>query len=406
MTRPLSGKQILLGVSGGISAYKSVYLLRFLQKEGADVRVVMTEAACEFVAPLTFETLSRHPVQVKMFGKPRIEELNSPVEHVDLAAWAQLIIITPATANTLAKLAAGRADDLLSTVVCASPATVVLAPAMNDVMWNNPATQQNLALLAGRGYRTVAPESGELACGYEATGRMAEPETILEFVKNIFNSDFSGRRVLVSAGGTEEDLDPVRCLTNRSSGKMGFALAAAARDRGATVTIVAGRTSTPPPPGIELVRVRTVEEMSKALGERFERSDILIMAAAVSDFRPTSVGTRKHKGGTWTLELTRTEDVLAALGTRKGNRLIIGFALETDEIEANARTKMEKKNCDLMVVNNPIQTGAGFEVDTNDVTIIGPKGLQLSTGLRSKREIAETILQTLSRTGAFRKLAR
>ena len=406
MMRSLADKKILLGVTGGISAYKSVYLLRFLQKEGADVRVVMTEAACEFVTSLTFGTLSRHPVHIKMFGQPRVEEPDSPVEHVDLAVWADLVIIAPATANTLAKLAGGKADDLLSTVVCACPANVVLAPAMNDVMWENPATRDNLALLAARGFRTVAPESGDLACGYAATGRMAEPETIVEFVRNIYSSDFSGLQVLVSAGGTEEDLDPVRCISNRSSGKMGFALAAAARDRGAAVIIVAGRTSAPPPPGIELVRVRTVEEMSRALKDRFTRSDLLVMAAAVSDFRPASAAAGKQKGNTWTLELERTEDILAALGKEKGNRLIIGFALETDDIETNAQAKLKKKNCDLLVINNPNRQGAGFEVDTNDVTIISPDGVLLETGIRPKREIAEAILQTASKTGAFRKLAR
>ena len=405
MKRSLADKKILLGVTGGISAYKSVYLLRFLQKEGADVRVVMTEAACEFVAPLTFETLSQHPVHINMFGQPRVEQPDSPVEHVDLAAWADLVIIAPATANTLANLAGGKADDLLSTVVCACPATVVLAPAMNDVMWDNPSTQNNLALLASRGYRTVPPESGDLACGYPAAGRMAEPEAIVEFVRNIYRSVFSGLRVLVSAGGTEEDLDPVRCISNRSSGKMGFAIAEAARDQGAAVTIVAGRTSAPPPPGIELVRVRTVEDMSSALKERFKESDILVMAAAVSDFRPAAAPANKYKGDTWTVELERTEDILAALGKLKEKRLIIGFALETEDLEANALAKLKKKNCDLIVINNPNQQGAGFELSTNDVTIISSDGELLKTGIRPKREIAEAILKMASQTDVFRKLA-
>ncbi|NIM19251.1 MAG: bifunctional phosphopantothenoylcysteine decarboxylase/phosphopantothenate--cysteine ligase CoaBC [Candidatus Latescibacteria bacterium] len=404
MKRAIENKKILLGVTGGISAYKSVYLLRLLKGEGAEVRVVMTEAACEFVAPLTFETLSQNKVHIKMFGGDGEKNVASPVEHIELAKWPDAVIVAPATANTIAKLASGKADDLLSAVICAYAGTVILAPAMNDVMWENPATQENLRILVARGFRTVPPEPGDLACGYEGAGRMAEPESILAFLKNIYASDYSGVRVLVSAGGTEEDLDPVRCISNRSTGKMGFAIAAAARDLGAKVTVVAGRTSIPLPVGVHIVNVRTAEEMSHTLKELFVDSDVLVMAAAVSDYRPRAPLSQKQKGDGWTIELTRTEDILASLGKMKGKRLVIGFALETDDVEKNAIEKLRKKNCDLLVVNNPLEEGAGFEVDTNEVTIYGHSGEVISTGVRSKREIAEAILHAAHDTDAFQKI--
>jgi phosphopantothenoylcysteine decarboxylase/phosphopantothenate--cysteine ligase len=404
MRRALEAKKILLGITGGISAYKSVYLLRLLINEGAEVRVVMTEAACEFVAPLTFETLSQNKVHVKMFGNSGREGVASPVEHIELAKWPDAAVIAPATANTIAKFAAGRADDLLSTIICAFEGTVVLAPAMNDVMWRNASTQENLHSLAARGFRVVPPEPGDLACGYEGAGRMAEPESIVDFVNNLYRSDYGGVRVLISAGGTEEDLDPVRCITNRSTGKMGFALAEAARDLGSRVTVVAGRTSVAPPVGVNVVAVRTSREMSQALKELFTESDVLIMAAAVSDFRPKEPLSRKQKGDSWSIELTRTEDILASLGRMKGKRLIVGFALETDDVESNAKEKLRKKNCDLIVVNNPLEEGAGFEHDTNAVTIYGPGGALLSTGILPKREVAEAILHAVYETEQFQKI--
>jgi phosphopantothenoylcysteine decarboxylase/phosphopantothenate--cysteine ligase len=404
MNQALEAKKILLGITGGISAYKSVFLLRLLIGEGADVRVVMTEAACEFVAPLTFETLSRHKVHSKMFGGSGREGVASPVEHIELAKWPDAIVVAPATANTIAKLAAGRADDLLSTTICAYDGTVVIAPAMNDVMWRNPATQKNLHALAMHGFRVVPPEPGDLACGYEGAGRMAEPDSIIAFLNNLYRSDYGGVRVLISAGGTEEDLDPVRCITNRSTGKMGFALAEAARDMGSQVTVVAGRTSVAPPVGVSVVNVRTSSEMSQALTDLFTENDVLIMAAAVSDFRPKEALPKKWKGDSWSVELTRTEDILASLGRMKGKRLIIGFALETDNVEANAREKLRKKNCDLLVVNNPLEEGAGFEHDTNAVTIYGSAGVLLTTGILPKREIAEAILHAAHETEAFQKI--
>ncbi|MBP2681263.1 MAG: peptidase ClpP, partial [Candidatus Krumholzibacteriota bacterium] len=352
MNGALEGKRVLLGVTGGIAAYKSAYLLRLLRKEGAQVKVVMTESACEFVAPLTFEALSENPVHIRMFGSPAERTTVSPIEHIDLARWADLAVVAPTTANTIAKFAIAAADDLLSTIVCAFAGPVVIAPAMNDVMWRNPSTQSNLGKLAERGFRVVPPDRGELACGYESEGRMAEPDQIVEFVKTVCNGGFAGLSVLVSAGGTEEDLDPVRVVSNRSSGRMGFALAEAARNKGARVTVVAARSSVPPPVGVRLVRVRTSADMSRVLHEEFPRHDVLIMAAAVSDYRPASRLQQKKKGDAWTLELLRTEDILASLGELKGHRFVIGFALETENVEHNAQRKRDEKRCDLMVVNN------------------------------------------------------
>jgi phosphopantothenoylcysteine decarboxylase/phosphopantothenate--cysteine ligase len=404
MKSELGKKKILLGITGGIAAYKSVYLLRLLKNEGADVRVVMTEAACEFVAPLTFETLSENPVHIRMFDTGGEKGAVSPIEHIDLAKWPDVVVIAPTTANTLSKLVAGGADDLLSTTVCAYEGPVVIAPAMNDVMWQNPSTQDNLRTLTHRGYRVVPPGKGDLACGYEAEGRMSEPEQIHEFVKSLFQSDFAGLRLLVSVGGTEEDLDPVRVISNRSSGRMGFAIAEAARDRGALVTVVAGRISVPPPVGVRVIHVRTSDEMSGALKEAFVESDMLVMTAAVSDFRPESPLSQKKKGDKWSLELTATEDILRSLGEMKGKRFIVGFAVETHDVESNAKEKLSKKNCDLLVVNNPLDKGAAFEHDTNAVTIYNAKGKLLETGLRSKREIADLILTAAREEKAFQKI--
>jgi phosphopantothenoylcysteine decarboxylase/phosphopantothenate--cysteine ligase len=389
----LRGKKILLGVTGGIAAYKAVFLLRLFKKAGADVKVVMTEAAAEFVTPLTFESLSEHPVHIRMFeGEGKSSGTVSPVEHIDLAKWPDVIVLAPATQNTLAALAHGRADDLLATVVSAYRGPVMLAPAMNDVMWENPATQENMRLLSERGFRVAPPEKGDLACGYEATGRMAEPETIFAAVETLFDSRWAGRRVLVSVGGTEEDIDPVRVLSNRSSGKMGFAVAEAARDLGAEVTVVAARTSVAAPHGVRIVRVRTSEEMSRALHDAFASADVLVMTAAVSDFRPSaSLEQKKKSTGSWTLELVKTEDVLASLGTKKGSKMIIGFALETEDEEANARAKLSKKQCDLIVLNRP---EVSFGLDTNVVKIFDAKGeVYKSAAPESKREIARRLLE-------------
>ncbi|HEX6790229.1 MAG TPA: bifunctional phosphopantothenoylcysteine decarboxylase/phosphopantothenate--cysteine ligase CoaBC [Candidatus Krumholzibacteria bacterium] len=388
----IRGKKILLGVTGGIAAYKAVFLLRLLKKAGADVKVVMTDAATEFVTPLTFESLSEHPVHVHMFeGEGKSSGTVSPIEHIDLAKWPDLIVIAPATQNTLAALAHGRADDLLSTVVSAYQGPVMLAPAMNDVMWENAATQENMRVLSDRGYRVAPPEKGDLACGYEATGRMAEPETIAGAIETYFDSRWKGRRVLVSVGGTEEDIDPVRIISNRSSGKMGFAVAEAARDLGAEVTVVAARTAVSPPHGVRVVRVRTSGEMSRALHDAFDESDVLVMTAAISDFKPAMPLAHKKKSeDRWTLELVKTDDVLSSLGAEKGERVIVGFALETENEEANARAKLSKKQCDFVVLNRP---DLSFGLDTNVVTVFDANGeVYRSAAPESKRDIARKLL--------------
>ncbi|MDH4038070.1 MAG: bifunctional phosphopantothenoylcysteine decarboxylase/phosphopantothenate--cysteine ligase CoaBC [Candidatus Krumholzibacteria bacterium] len=403
----LTGNKILLGVTGGIAAYKAVFLLRLFKKAGADVKVIMTEAATEFITPLTFESLSENPVRTHIFEvEGKTAGTVSPIEHIDLAKWPDAVVIAPCTANTLANLAHGRADDLLSTIVSAYHGPIFLSPAMNDVMWENSGTQDNMRILSDRGYRVVPPARGDLACGYEATGRMAEPETIFKTVQDFFESPYRGMKVLVSAGGTEEDIDPVRVISNRSSGKMGFAVAEAARDLGADVTVVAARTSVPPPYGVRVIRVRTSADMSKALHEVYDRSDVLIMTAAVSDFRPVQPLEKKKKtADTWTLDLVKTEDVLQSLGDKKGGRVIVGFALETEDEELNALAKQQKKHCDMIVSNNPNVHGAGFSYDTNVVTIYNHTGrVYQSRGPESKRAIARTLLDLVAQEPAFAKL--
>jgi phosphopantothenoylcysteine decarboxylase/phosphopantothenate--cysteine ligase len=397
----LQEKKILLGVTGGIAAYKAAYLLRLFKRAGADVRVVMTEAACEFITPLTFEALSENPVHVRMFGD-QAQGTVSPVEHIDLAQWPDLVVIAPCTANTIAKFVHGRADDLLTTLVTAYRGHVLIAPAMNDGMWDNETTRANLAVLSNRGYGVVPPETGDLACGYEATGRMAEPDTIFERVEKLFVSDYSGIRVLVTAGGTEEDIDPVRVISNRSSGRMGFAVAEAARDMGADVTVVAANTAVPPPHGVKTVRVRTSQDLLQALTEQSGRYDVLVMAAAVSDFRPAEAAGAKLKGSKLEVVFERTQDILASLGGEKGGRIFVGFALETDDVEANALDKMARKNCDMIVVNNPHVEGAAFAHETNVVTIYTPQGkVYESDGPEPKRTVARRILDLTASLPAF-----
>ena len=400
----LEGRKILLGVTGGIAAYKAVFLLRLIKRLGAEVKVVMTEAACEFVTPLTFEALSENPVHIRMFGA-QSQGTVSPVEHIDLAKWPDLVVVAPCTANTIAKFVHGKADDLLTTLVTAFRGRVVIAPAMNDGMWENHANQENLWLLSNRGFGVVPPERGDLACGYEATGRMAEPETIVGMIKNILSSEFGGLRVLVSAGGTEEDIDPVRVISNRSSGKMGFAIAEAARDMGAEVTVVAAGTAVPAPHGVRLVRVRTSAEMGAALKDAFAAHDVLVMAAAVSDFKPATAADSKIKGDTLALEFTRTEDILGSLAGVRDKQLIVGFALETDDAEANAQAKLRKKRCDLIVVNDPNVEGAAFSHDTNVVTIFNAAGkIYESDGPEPKRTIARKILEFAAAEPRFKGL--
>lgn len=387
----LSGKHILLGITGGIAAYKSATLCRLLVKAGAEVQVVMTPAAKQFITPLTMATLSRRPILVEFFD-PENGAWNS---HVGLGEWADLLLVAPATANTLAKMACGIADNLLLTSCLSARCPVAVAPAMDLDMYAHVTTQQNLRTLRDRGVRVVEPESGELASGLEGKGRMAEPERIAAFVEELFDEkkkSLSGRRFVVTAGATIEPIDPVRYISNRSTGKMGYAVAAELARRGAAVTLVSGRTQLPVPRGVERVDAESAAEMYEAAVAAFEGSDGGVMCAAVADYTPATVADRKIKKGDGDLSipLKRTRDIAAELGRRKGSRLLVGFALETDHEDEHAAAKLEKKNLDFIVLNSLRDAGAGFGVDTNRVTLIDRTGSE-RLPLMSKSEVAARI---------------
>ena len=386
----LTGKKIVVGVTGGIAAYKACELVSRLKKRGAQVRVVLTEHACQFVQPLTFETLSGNPAYTDSFDR------KYEIGHVALAKWADLLLIAPATANCMAKMACGIADDLLSTTCLAVRCPVLVAPAMNSAMWRNPATQANLELLRSRGLRFVGPEAGRLACGDDDVGRMSEPEQIVKAVEAILNPlrDLEGLNVLVTAGPTVERIDPVRYITNRSTGKMGYALAEAARDRGANVTLVSGPTSLTAPQGVEFVRIEYSAQLCAAVLERGESADVVIQAAAPADFRPKNVSDRKIKktGESMTLELEATTDIAAELGRRKQpGQILVAFAAETNDVMDNARGKLIKKNADLIVANDVSRSDAGFGVDTNVITLITAEDVRALEKM-SKRAAADAIL--------------
>lgn len=401
----LTGKRIVLGITGGIAAYKAAALCSKLTQAGADVRVIMTESATKFIAPLTLQVLSRHAVFTDTFA----EQDPAVVSHIDLADHADLIVIAPATANILAKLAYGMADDMLSTTVLASTAPILIAPAMNVHMYEHPAVRSNMQLLASRGVRFVEPGSGLLACGYVGKGRLAEPEEIVEAVRAHFIQQrlLEGKRVLITAGGTVERIDPVRYLTNDSSGKMGYAIAAAARDMGAQVTVIAARTMAEAPTGIEIVRVESAADMLAAVLARYEDADLVVKAAAVADYRPVIKHSEKLKksgddGAAMTLELERTEDILQLLGERKQGQYLVGFAAETEALERHAMDKLERKQCDLIVGNDVSAEGAGFHVDTNIVTVYDKQGAVASWPQLSKREVAERLLALVAERMARR----
>ncbi len=390
---PLDGKCAVLGVTGGIAAYKACELASRLRKAGADVFVIMTENACEFVRPLTFETLTNHPVVTDTFARPETWE----VEHIALAKRADVFVIAPATANILAKMACGIADDMLSTTVLATKAPVLIAPAMNTGMWENPATQQNVETLRSRGVRFVGPEGGYLACGDSGTGRMSEPEAIFAQIEKILmpKQDLKGLRVLVTAGPTREALDPVRYITNRSSGKMGYAIAEAARDRGADVTLVTGPVSLAKPRGVACVQIVSTQDLYDEMTARCGDMDIVIQAAAPADFAPEKVSEQKIKkqsGEKLTLTLAQTPDVAAAVGDmKKIGQILVGFAAETEKVKENAAEKLKKKNLDMIVANDVTEKGAGFDVDTNVVTFITKDGQETLPCL-PKRQVAEELL--------------
>ncbi len=392
----LKGKKIVLGVTGGIAAYKAAEFVRLLVKQEAQVHVVMTENAQRFITPLTFQTLSGHPVMTDPFALLDQTEIG----HIALADLAELVVILPATANIIGKIASGIADDFLSTMVMASKAPVLVVPSMNVNMWESQALQRNVQTLKERGIHFVEPGVGELACHWYGKGRLAELEEVIEKIEEIFSpKDLKGVKILITAGPTQEPLDPVRFLTNRSSGKMGYALAKVARRRGAEVTLVTGPTSLPlPHRDISSVSVRTAEEMRKAVLERFDGCSVLIKAAAVSDYRPKVRSPRKLKKSevSLTLELERTVDILKEAGKRKGNRVLIGFAAETEDLISNATEKLKEKNLDLIVVNDVTKAGAGFGVETNQVKILFPSGKVKDLPLMSKEEVSERILDEVA----------
>ncbi len=390
--------KIALGVTGGVAAYKAAELVRRLQQENLDVQVVMTRAAQEFVKPLTFAALTGQKVITDLFSAAGAAPANveSAIEHIAVAQRIDLLLIAPATADILGKFAHGIAEDFLSTLYLATKAPVVVAPAMNVNMWDHPATQENLKALRARGVHVVDPDEGYLACGMTGAGRLAATETIAKKVCEVLGlgHDFAGQRVLVSAGPTCEDIDPVRFLTNRSSGKMGYALAEAAHRRGAQVILVSGPTELEIPEGVDWVPVRATEQMHRAVLERAREANVAIMAAAVSDYRPAAAQDTKIKRGSggFTLELEPTPDILAELGHEKGNRVLIGFAAETDRVAENARGKLARKGADMIVANDVTQEGAGFGTDTNIVTLYLRDGREVPLPKMSKVDVANRIL--------------
>jgi phosphopantothenoylcysteine decarboxylase/phosphopantothenate--cysteine ligase len=383
---------VVLGVTGCIGAYKACEVLRELQRRDVDVRVAMTAAATRFVTPMTFEALSRHPVFHDQFALG----VNGDIRHVSLADEADLLLVAPATANMLGKLARGIADDALSTLYLATRAPALVAPAMNVNMFEHPAVRENLAILRARGVGVVEPGSGYLACGWLGKGRLAEVGDIVEAAMAALarRRDLAGETVLVTAGPTVEDVDPVRFVSNRSSGKMGYRLAEAARDRGAAVILVSGPTALAVPHGVEVVEVRSAQEMQRAVADRVGPATVVIAAAAVSDYGPAAASASKIKKteGAVTLELVRTPDILKGLGEAKGGRVLVGFAAETEDLVANARKKLEAKNLDLVVANDVTAAGAAFGGDTNAVVLLRRDGVRVDVPLASKREVAERIL--------------
>lgn len=384
---------VVLGVTGGIAVYKACELLRLLQKRGIDVFVVMTQNACRFVAPLTFETLSGHPVAVDTFDRPQTWE----VEHIALAKRADLFLIAPATANIMGKMACGIADDMLSTTVMATRAPVLVAPAMNTGMWENAAVQQNVKTLRARGVGIVAPVSGHLACGDNGAGKLEDVAVIAERACELLfaKKDMEGLRVMVTAGPSREALDPVRYISNRSSGKMGYAIAQAAQKRGAEVTLLSGPVAIEAPHGVKLVPFTTTQELLDRASELAQEQDLLIQAAAPADYRAKEIAPQKIKkqgGEPMTFTLVENPDVAATLGkAKRSGQVFVGFAAETNDVLAHARDKLARKNLDMIVANDVTRPGAGFDVDTNIVTLITKDG-QEALPMMSKAEVAQRIL--------------
>ena len=390
----LKGKKIVLGVTGGIAVYKAVDLVSRLRKQGCEVRVVMTEHAQQFVTPLTFKEISGNQVAVSMWSSN--QEFN--VEHIALANWADAFVVAPATANIIAKMAYGLADDLLSTTLLAAQAPIVVCPAMNTGMYENVATQENIAKLQGRGITVMPPAVGKLACGTSGAGRLPEPQEIVEFLNAFFakrEGDLRGLKVLVTAAGTREAIDPVRFVGNRSSGKMGYAVAQMAAERGAEVLLISGPSALSIPANVKAIKVETTNEMLEACLESYDKVDIVIKAAAVADYRPRDVAEQKIKKKTddaLTVVMDKNPDILKTLGAKKTHQVLVGFAAETQNLLENARDKVVKKNLDMIVANDVTAAGAGFNADTNIVKFLFANGEVRSLEQMPKVDVANCIL--------------
>src|SRR5712692_38159 len=394
--------RITLGVTGGVAAYKAAELVRRLQQDGFSVQVVMTRGAREFITPLTFAALSGQKVITDLFAESGGEaNLESAIEHIAVAQRTDLLLVAPATADILAKFARGIADDFLTTLYLATTAPLVVAPAMNVNMWQHAATQENIEILRARGVKIVDPDEGYLACGMTGAGRLAGQQSIVAAVREVLKAqkDLQGETILVTAGPTCEDLDPVRYLTNRSSGKMGYAVAEAAARRGARVFLVSGPTSLEAPASVERISVRSAEEMRRAVTERFAESTIAIFAAAVADYRPAEKHIEKIKRNKepLTIHLEPTTDILAEVARNKGGRIVVGFAAETTSVAENARKKLAAKNADLIVANDVTAEGAGFDLDTNVVTLFSRDGRDLALPKLTKSEVAQRVLDEVVR---------
>jgi phosphopantothenoylcysteine decarboxylase / phosphopantothenate---cysteine ligase len=401
----LQNKKILLGVTGGIAAYKAAYVVREMKRHGADVRVVMTHSATQFITPLTLSTLSQHEVIVSLWPDSTQRSTDLGVRHIDLGLWADGMLVLPASANTIAKLAHGIADNALTSVALSIRCPLVIAPAMDVDMYRHPATQHNIGILRERGCSVVEPESGDLASGLSGPGRLPELAPIIDMLVSVLDAsagDLEGRSILVTAGPTYEAIDPVRFIGNRSSGKMGFAIARAAARRGARVTLISGPTALQTPAGIRRIDIESAHEMFQAVRSEYEKHDVTIMAAAVADFKPVerAAGKLKKKDDTSVpeLKLTRTEDILRYVGEQKGERTVIGFAVETEDELKNAKEKLRKKNLDYIVLNNPTDPGSAFGGDTNRITILGRGDWKHDYPLMSKFDAANKILDLIKRT--------
>ncbi|WP_102346991.1 bifunctional phosphopantothenoylcysteine decarboxylase/phosphopantothenate--cysteine ligase CoaBC [Bacillus sp. Marseille-P3661] len=394
----MKGKKILLCVTGGIAVYKAVALTSKLTQAGAVVKVIMTESAMKFVQPLSFQALSRNDVYFDTFD----EKDPSKIAHIDLADWADLVLVAPATANTIGKLANGIADDMITTTLLATKAPVWIAPAMNVNMYDHPAVKRNINVLYSDGFQFIEPSEGYLACGYVGKGRLEEPEKIVNLIDRHFNHTIvqllKGKKVLVTAGPTRENIDPVRFFTNRSTGKMGYAIASAAREMGADVTLITGPTTLQPPNDVHTIQIESAQQMFEEVMGYYEDTDIVIKAAAVADYRPSKTYEEKMKkhDGNLTIELERTIDILKTLGEKKQNQLLVGFAAETESVQDYAKKKLKTKNLDMIVANNVKQQGAGFGGDTNIVTIFNKDGQVRELPLLSKTEVARAIINEIS----------